>query len=87
MSGINALNVRSREILQQIVDTYVETGEPTGSRTISRRIGDVLSPATIRNVMADLEGWSALRATYVCRAATDGSGLAYRGRWASRNWR
>ena len=55
ISGISALNVRSREILQQIVDTYVETGEPTGSRTISRRIGDVLSPATIRNVMADLE--------------------------------
>jgi len=55
MSGIGALNARSREILQHIVDTYVETGEPIGSRTISRRIGDMLSPATIRNVMADLE--------------------------------
>lgn len=55
MSGIGALNARSREILQQIVDTYVETGEPIGSRTISRRLGEVLSPATIRNVMADLE--------------------------------
>jgi heat-inducible transcriptional repressor len=45
---------RSREIFRQIVDAYVETGEPVGSRTLSRRLGH-LSPATIRNVMADLE--------------------------------
>jgi heat-inducible transcriptional repressor len=38
-----------------IVDAYVETGEPVGSRTLSRRGGLDLSPATIRNVMADLE--------------------------------
>ena len=49
------LNKRSREILRLIVDAYVETGEPIGSRTISRRFGMNLSPATIRNVMADLE--------------------------------
>lgn len=55
MSGIGALNQRSREILRHIVDSYLETGEPIGSRTISRRLGMVLSPATIRNVMADLE--------------------------------
>src|SRR5574339_819931 len=45
---------RSREIFRQIVDAYVETGEPVGSRTLSRRLGH-LSPATIRNVMSDLE--------------------------------
>ena len=52
---ISELNERSREIFRQIVDSYVETGEPVGSRTISRRTGLELSPATIRNVMADLE--------------------------------
>lgn len=50
-----ALNERSREIFRTIVDAYVETGEPIGSRTISRRLGLNLSAATIRNVMADLE--------------------------------
>lgn len=52
---ITELNQRSREIFRHIVDAYVATGEPVGSRTISRRLGMVLSPATIRNVMADLE--------------------------------
>ncbi|MGH7122722.1 MAG: heat-inducible transcriptional repressor HrcA, partial [Stellaceae bacterium] len=52
---VSELNERSREIFRQIVDAYVETGEPVGSRTLSRRSGLELSPATIRNVMADLE--------------------------------
>lgn len=52
---VGQLNERSREIFRHIVDAYVETGEPVGSRTLSRRLGLVLSPATIRNVMADLE--------------------------------
>src|SRR6516165_4297794 len=54
-SPIYELNERSREIFRVIVDGYVATGEPVGSRTLSRRIGQNLSPATIRNVMADLE--------------------------------
>ncbi|MGA7864362.1 MAG: heat-inducible transcriptional repressor HrcA, partial [Stellaceae bacterium] len=54
-SPINELNERSREIFRLIVDSYVATGEPIGSRTLSRRLGQNLSPATIRNVMADLE--------------------------------
>ncbi len=49
------LNERSRQILRHVVDAYVETGAPIGSRTLSRRLGLELSPATIRNVMADLE--------------------------------
>ena len=52
---IQGLNERSREVFRHIVDAYVETGAPIGSRTISRRLGIDLSPATIRNVMADLE--------------------------------
>ena len=49
------LDARSREVFRRIVDAYVETGEPIGSRTISRRLSIALSPASIRNVMADLE--------------------------------
>ena len=46
---------RNRQILADVVRTYVETGEPVSSRAISRRYVEPLSPATIRNVMADLE--------------------------------
>lgn len=52
---ITELNERSREVFRQIVETYMETGEPVGSRTLARRLGAQLSPATIRNVMADLQ--------------------------------
>jgi heat-inducible transcriptional repressor len=49
------LNERSREIFRQIVETYLATGEPVGSRNISRIIPITLSPASVRNVMSDLE--------------------------------
>lgn len=52
---IAELDERSREIFRRIVEAYVETGEPVGSRTIARRLGEHLSPATIRNVMSDLQ--------------------------------
>lgn len=48
------LQPRYREILNAIVRAYIETGEPVGSRTISKLRADSLSPASIRNVMADL---------------------------------
>jgi heat-inducible transcriptional repressor len=48
------LDVRSAAVLREIVEQYVETGEPVGSRTLARRCRINLSPATIRNVMADL---------------------------------
>lgn len=63
-SGIAALDARSREILRLIVDAYVETGAPVGSRTLSRKMGLELSPATIRNVMADLEDLGLLMAPH-----------------------
>ncbi len=63
-SAIQELNERSREILRQVVDAYVETGAPVGSRSISRRLGMKLSPATVRNVMADLEEVGLLRAPH-----------------------
>jgi heat-inducible transcriptional repressor len=46
---------RNRQILADIVRTYIETGEPVSSRVISQRFDETLSTATIRNVMADLE--------------------------------
>ena len=49
------LNDRSREIFRQIVDSYLATGEPVGSRNLSRLITTPLSPASVRNVMSDLE--------------------------------
>jgi heat shock gene repressor HrcA len=62
---ITELNDRSREIFRRIVEEYVTTGEPIGSRTVSRRLQVNLSPATIRNVMADLEDLGLLYAPHV----------------------
>jgi heat-inducible transcriptional repressor len=52
---IPELNDRAQSILRQIVDLYMATGEPVGSRTISKKLGLDLSAASIRNVMANLE--------------------------------
>jgi heat-inducible transcriptional repressor len=49
------INTRHNGILRAIVQDYIRTAEPVGSRTISRKYGFSLSPATIRNIMADLE--------------------------------
>src|SRR6202007_805390 len=46
---------RNRQILADIVRTYIETGEPVSSRAVSKRFEEALSTATIRGVMADLE--------------------------------
>ena len=53
--GLAQLNERSREIFRQIVESYLATGEPVGSRNLARIIPMTLSPASVRNVMADLE--------------------------------
>jgi heat-inducible transcriptional repressor len=53
--SLAALNERSREIFRQIVESYLATGEPVGSRNLSRILTMPLSPASIRNVMSDLE--------------------------------
>lgn len=54
-SGLADLDARSREIFRQIVESYLDTGEPIGSRNISRALPIALSPASVRNVMSDLE--------------------------------
>ena len=49
------LSPRERRVLEAVVQSYVETAEPVGSRTIARRFGLGVSAATIRNAMSDLE--------------------------------
>ncbi len=53
--SLAALNERSREIFRYIVESYLTTGEPVGSRNLSRILPISLSPASVRNVMSDLE--------------------------------
>ena len=55
VNGLRELNDRYREIFRRIVETYLATGEPVGSRNLSRALPMTLSPASVRNVMADLE--------------------------------
>src|SRR5205809_6019085 len=68
---------RERQVLEAVIETYVETAEPAGSRTISKRFAMALSSATIRNTMSDLEekGYLYHPHTSAGRIPTD---LAYR---------
>ena len=65
MSALTDLDARSRAVFKSLVETYLETGEPVGSRTLSRVPGLAGSPATIRNVMADLTELGLLAAPHV----------------------
>jgi heat-inducible transcriptional repressor len=71
------LTQRERQVLEAVIQTYVETAEPAGSRTLSRRFGLGVSPATIRNTMSDLEdkGYLSHPHTSAGRVPTD---MAYR---------
>jgi heat-inducible transcriptional repressor len=55
LGALANLNVRSRDIFRRIVESYLTTGEPVGSRHLSRMLPISLSPASVRNVMQDLE--------------------------------
>lgn len=72
-----ALNDRERQVLEAVIETYVATAEPAGSRTIARKFDLALSAATIRNTMSDLEekGYLYHPHTSAGRIPTD---LAYR---------
>ncbi len=52
---IEEMNDRSREVFRRLVESYLDTGEPVGSRTLTRSMSEKVSAATIRNVMQDLE--------------------------------
>jgi heat-inducible transcriptional repressor len=75
--GFPELNDRERRVLEAVIQSYVETAEPAGSRTIARRFGLGVSPATIRNTMSDLEekGYLFHPHTSAGRVPTD---IAYR---------
>src|SRR5262245_63346608 len=55
LTELQKLNERSRTIFRHIVESYLATGEPVGSRNLARHLPMTLSPASIRNVMSDLE--------------------------------
>src|SRR5438477_11475565 len=67
------MDVRHREVLIAVIREYVDSAEPVGSRALSKRHFPNLSPATIRNVMADLEemGYLAQPHTSAGRIPTD----------------
>ncbi len=52
---LSELTDRSREVFRQVVESYLETGDPVGSKTLTETLTEKVSPATIRNVMSDLE--------------------------------
>ena len=62
---LTALNSRSQDIFAKLVQRYLETGEPVGSRQLSRMLDLSLSPASVRNVMSDLEELGLIRAPHV----------------------
>jgi heat-inducible transcriptional repressor len=63
-ASVAELSNRAREVLRHVVESYVETGEPVGSRALTRKITETLSPATIRNIMADLQDLGLLYAPH-----------------------
>ena len=63
-ADLSVLDGRAREIFREIVETFLTTGEPVGSRTLSRLGALGLSPASIRNTMADLVALGLLEAPH-----------------------
>lgn len=64
MPSLAELDARSRDVFRELVETYLDTGEPVGSRTLSRRGAFSLSPASIRNTMSDLASAGLLTAPH-----------------------
>ncbi len=65
MTDIYTLNERARLIFSQIVEAYLETGDAIGSQSLSQSLEEKLSPATIRNTMAELEALGLLYAPHI----------------------
>ncbi len=55
INSVQDMNDRSREVFRRVVESYLSSGDPVGSRTLTRSFSEKLSAATIRNVMQDLE--------------------------------
>ena len=65
MPVLNDIDERSREIFRRLVETYLATGEPVGSRPLSHDSKIAVSAATVRNVMADLTDMGLLHAPHI----------------------
>lgn len=65
MSALTELDARAREVFRRLVEAYLETGEPVGSRTLSHDRRLKISAATIRNVMSDLTDLGLLHAPHI----------------------
>jgi len=63
--SLTDLDARARDIFRDIVESYLETGVPVGSRTLALSGGRALSPATIRNTMADLTRFGLLDSPHI----------------------
>ena len=59
------MNARSREVFRRVVDGYLRSGDPIGSRSLTREMSETVSAATIRNVMQDLEYMGLLQSPHV----------------------
>ena len=62
---LSEMNARSREVFRRVVEGYLGTGDPVGSRTLTRTMSEKVSAATIRNVMQDLEFLGLIQAPHV----------------------
>ena len=62
---LDQMNDRSREVFRRVVEGYLESGEPVGSRTLTRTLSEKVSAATVRNVMQDLEFLGLLNSPHV----------------------
>jgi heat-inducible transcriptional repressor len=70
--SLSDLDTRARAVFKSIVESYLETGSPVGSRTLSQKstLGEHLSPATIRNTMADLAALGLLSSSHISAGRT-----------------
>ena len=64
-TSLDELNERSREVFRRVVEAYLGSGDPVGSRTLTRHMSEKVSAATIRNVMQDLEYMGLLGSPHV----------------------
>jgi heat-inducible transcriptional repressor len=62
---LEEMNARSREVFRRVVEGYLQTGDPVGSRTLTRELSENVSAATVRNVMQDLEYLGLLNSPHI----------------------
>ena len=62
---IENMNHKSREVFRTLVETYLKTGAPIGSRVIAKSIKEKISPSTVRNIMQDFEQLGLLGSSHV----------------------